>query len=88
MWLSGFGDVTVGTDDTGMPVINSPPSAVASTPDNLVSLAANVVDILHPYKTGVPVNVGIDPQTQSFLMMGGLLAAGLVILSMVGRRRS
>ena len=75
MWSKHLGDFTIGSDD-------STSSSGTSTTDNLVSLAANVVDMIHPYKQGVPVNVGIDAQTQSFLMMGGLLVAGLVILSL------
>lgn len=77
MWSKHLGDFTVGDDSQ---------IATPTTTDNLVNLAANVVDILHPYKTGVPVNVGIDSQTQSFLMMGGILIAGLVILNMVSRK--
>lgn len=73
MWL---GDITVG--DSNAPVDASPPSP-------WVSLAANVVDMIHPYKQGVPVNVAIAPQTQTFLMMGGVLVAGLVLLSLVRR---
>jgi hypothetical protein len=75
MWIGGLGD-----DSTDVPA-----PAPASPSSDALSLAANLVDIIHPYKQGVPVNVSIDSQTQSFLMMGGVLIAGLVILSMVKR---
>lgn len=77
MWL---GDITVG--DSGAPSDTTTP---ADTSSPWVSLAANLVDIVHPYKQGVPVNVAIAPQTQTFLLMGGVLVAGLVILSLVRR---
>jgi hypothetical protein len=67
MWLSGLGDDT--TPD--------------ATQNSYVSLAANLVDMLHPYKQGVPVNVTIDSQTQSFLMMGGLFLGGLMMLNLI-----
>jgi hypothetical protein len=76
MWL---GDITVGSDSA---VDSAAPAAPASP---WVNLAANVVDMIHPYKQGVPVNVAIAPQTQTFLMVGGVLIAGLVILSWVKR---
>jgi hypothetical protein len=41
--------------------------------------------MIHPYKQGVPVTVGISPQTQSLLIAGGVLAAGLVILGFMRR---
>jgi hypothetical protein len=75
MWL---GDITIG--DPNLP---SPVDQPSAPPSPLVSLAANLVDMIHPYKQGVPLTVGISPQTQSFLMMGGVLIAGLVILNMV-----
>lgn len=82
MWL---GDITL--SDTGLDTGTAPvdPNAAASAVNPYVSLAANLVDIIHPYKQGVPVNVAISPQTQTFLMMGGLLIGGLVILSLVRR---
>lgn len=84
MW---FGDITYGSDQDAPSDPNAPP-AVAATPDNpYVSLAANLVDMIHPYKAGVPVNFNIAPQTQSFLMMGGALIAGLVVLSLFSHRR-
>lgn len=75
MWL---GDITVG-DSTA----DNSPAPAADNP--YVSLAANLVDMIHPYKQGVPLNVAIAPQTQTFLMMGGALLAGLLILNMVRR---
>jgi hypothetical protein len=81
MWL---GDITVG--DQTPPLLEAtqvvPP---VDTSNPYVSLAANLVDIIHPYKQGVPVNVAIAPQTQTFLMMGGILIGGLFILSLVKR---
>lgn len=76
MWL---GDVTVGdsSDPNAAPVIDAP--------SPLLSLAANLVDMIHPYKQGVPVSLAISPQTQSFLMMGGILIGGLLLLNMVRR---
>ena len=79
MWL---GDITVG-DPNAPPDASAAPAAPSD--NSFVDLAANLVDIIHPYKQGVPVNVAIAPQTQSFLMMGGLLLGGLVILSLLKR---
>lgn len=76
MWL---GDITVGSDSA------VDPNASAAPASPWINLAANVVDMIHPYKQGVPVNVAIAPQTQTFLMLGGVLVAGLVILSLVRR---
>lgn len=82
MWL---GDITYGSDQDQPSDPNAPPAAV--TLDNpYVSLAANLVDMIHPYKAGVPVNFNIAPQTQTFLMAGGALLAGLVMLSMFRKR--
>lgn len=78
MWL---GDVTVGSDTLANDQSVSPGSSV----NPYVSLAANLVDIIHPYKQGVPVSLAISPQTQSFLIAGGVLIGGLLILNMVRR---
>lgn len=81
MWL---GDITYG--DTVDPNATPPAEAPAPAPNPYVSLAANLIDMIHPYKAGVPVTVGISPQTQTFLIAGGVLIGGLVILSMMKRR--
>jgi hypothetical protein len=78
MWL---GDITVGDDSSPTPAASSAASDVVP----FVNLAAGLVNAIQPYKQGVPVNVAIAPQTQSFLMMGGFLVAGLVILNMLKR---
>lgn len=77
MWL---GDITVGDDSTESTA--TPPSDTSSS---LVSLAANLVDMIHPYKQGVPVNFAIAPQTQTFLIAGGVLIGGLLLLNMIRR---
>ncbi|MGH8336546.1 MAG: hypothetical protein ACRETL_06975 [Gammaproteobacteria bacterium] len=83
MWL---GDITVGADgsvtDDGS--LTASPAAPSDT-SSFVDLAANLVDMIHPYKQGVPVNLAISPQTQSFLMIGGVLIGGLLLLNMVRR---
>jgi hypothetical protein len=79
MW---FGDITVG-DPNADP--NATPAVDSSTTSNLINIASGLVSAIQPYKQGVPVNVAISPQTQSFLMMGGILVAGLVVLSLVRR---
>jgi hypothetical protein len=79
MW---FGDITVG-DPNADP--NAVPAVDSSNTSNLINIASGLVSAIQPYKQGVPVNVAISPQTQSFLMMGGILVAGLVILSLVRR---
>lgn len=82
MW---FGDITYGSNQDQPSDPNAPP--VADAPSNpYVSLAANLLDAIHPYKTGVPVNFNIAPQTQTFLMMGGVLIGGLLLLNMVRRK--
>jgi hypothetical protein len=77
-----LGDITVGdpnadtVTDTNAPVVGTNP---------LLTLAANLSNAIIPIKQGVPVNVAIAPQTQSFLLMGGALLAGLLVLNMVRR---
>lgn len=86
MWL---GDISYGTDSNSDTTDSSLTAAIPSTtaPDAstnpYVSLAANLVDMLHPYKQGVPVNFSISPQTQNFMLMGGLLLGGLVVLGLL-----
>lgn len=80
MWL---GDITYG--DTVDPNATPPSVTTDPAPNPYVSLAANLVDMLHPYKAGVPVTVGISPATQSLLVAGGLLIGGLVLLSFMKR---
>jgi len=80
MWL---GDITYGSDQDAPSDPNAPPAVTPSGENSLVSLAANLVDMIHPYKQGVPVNFSIAPQTQTFLMMGGVLLGGLLLLSLV-----
>ena len=79
MWL---GDISFG-DDTG----DAPAAPAASSNDSLVSLAANLVDIIHPYKQGVPVNLAISPQTQTFLLAGFVGVAGLLVFNLMSRRK-
>lgn len=79
MWL---GDITYG--DTTVDPNATPPSQTQVPPDNpYVSLAANLIDMIHPYKQGVPVIASISPQTQNFLVMGGVLLGGLFLLGML-----
>jgi hypothetical protein len=84
MWL---GDITVGdsTDPTATPVVD--PNAAPSASNGLINLAAGLVNAIKPYGSGVPVNFAISPQTQSFLIAGGVLIGGLVIISMMRARR-
>jgi len=90
MW---FGDISVGDPNTdpGVSIVPNDPAGAGilpqqpSTASNLINIASGLVSAIQPYKQGVPVNVAISPQTQSFLMMGGVLIAGLVILSLVKR---
>ena len=84
MWL---GDITVGdsSDGTDAGTTGNAPMIV-SAPNPLLSLAANLADAIHPYKSGVPVTVGLSADTQSFLLMGGILVGGLLLLNMVNRR--
>jgi len=83
MWL---GDISVG--DIPIPDPNASPTPAASSASSditpYVSLAANIASAFAP-KTGVPVTVGISQQTQSFLMMGGILIGGLLLLNMIKR---
>jgi hypothetical protein len=82
MWLSG---ISIGADGTVIDdgsISAAPVAPPADTSSPLIRLAADLADAIHPYKTGVPVNLQISPQTQSFLIMGGVLIAGVVLLGM------
>ena len=88
MWL---GDITFDTSgvnvtDTSAPVDTSTPAPTGpSTSASLINLAADLASVITPYKSGVPVNLAISPQTQSFLIMGGVLLGGLLLLNMIRR---
>lgn len=69
----GDDSTTATTDTTAAPSGSSP----------LITLAADLVDAIHPYKQGVPVNLAISADTQSFLLTGGVLLAGVIILAMM-----
>jgi hypothetical protein len=82
MWL---GDISVGDPNADPNAATPAASSASSDVVPFVNLAANLVSAIKPYGQGVPVNVAISPQTQSFLMMGGLFIGGLVILNMLKR---
>jgi hypothetical protein len=78
MWL---GDIAIGDDTAG----DATPAPASD--NSFMSLAANLVDIIHPYKQGVPVNIAISPQTQTFLLAGFVGVAGLLVFNLMSRRK-
>jgi hypothetical protein len=74
-----LGDITVGDDSGNSSGVSTPPSDNTSA---LISLASNVASVFAP-KTGVPVTVGIAPQTQSFISIALFGIGGLLVLNML-----
>ena len=83
MWLGDI--VSVGADGTIVDDGSISAAPAPGPPSPWIRLAADLADAIHPYKTGVPVNVNISPQTQSFLLMGGVAIGGLLLLNMIRR---
>lgn len=79
-----LGDISVGDDSGNDDSVITAPSMVPSNTSSLLSLAASAASVLTP--KGVPVTVGLSPQTISLISIGLFGIGGLFLLNMMRKR--